>query len=83
MFTATQAPITGIDADTRLTEPHDKWLKRAPAKFKDLVPQMKMHVGVRSWIIDVYPNILGFGRGLAKVDPELRWVSSQIDNNAM
>ena len=46
------APIKVIDADTHLTEPHDLWVSRAPAKFRDRVPQVKMHNGVRSWIID-------------------------------
>jgi len=44
--------IKVIDADTHLTEPHDMWLKRAPAKYKDRVPQVKMHDGQMSWIID-------------------------------
>lgn len=44
--------IKVIDADTHLTEPHDMWVKRAPAKFKDRVPQVKMHDGQKSWIID-------------------------------
>ena len=52
MSTNTQAPIKVIDADTHLTEPHDMWVKRAPAKFKDRVPQVKVHEGIRSWIID-------------------------------
>ena len=46
------APIKIIDADTHLTEPHDMWTRRAPAKYRDRVPQVKMHEGVRSWIID-------------------------------
>jgi len=46
------APIKIIDADTHLTEPHDMWTKRAPAKFRDRVLQVKMHEGIRSWIID-------------------------------
>jgi uncharacterized protein len=41
-----------IDVDTHLTEPHDLWTKRAPAKFKNRVPQVKVHNGVRSWVID-------------------------------
>jgi predicted TIM-barrel fold metal-dependent hydrolase len=41
-----------IDVDTHLVEPHDLWTKRAPAKFKDRVPQVKVQDGVRSWIID-------------------------------
>jgi predicted TIM-barrel fold metal-dependent hydrolase len=44
--------IKVIDADTHLTEPHDMWTKRAPAKYKDRVPQVKMLDGVRSWVID-------------------------------
>src|ERR1700742_1471803 len=41
-----------IDADTHLTEPHDMWVKRAPAKIRDRVPQVKMLNGVRCWVID-------------------------------
>ena len=32
-----------IDVDTHLTEPHDLWTKRAPARLKDRVPQVKVH----------------------------------------
>jgi predicted TIM-barrel fold metal-dependent hydrolase len=41
-----------IDADTHLTEPHDMWLKRAPAAIRDRVPQVKMLDGQRCWVID-------------------------------
>jgi predicted TIM-barrel fold metal-dependent hydrolase len=41
-----------IDADTHLTEPHDLWTKRAPAALRDRVPQVKMHQGQMSWVID-------------------------------
>jgi predicted TIM-barrel fold metal-dependent hydrolase len=41
-----------IDVDTHLVEPHDLWTKRAPAKYKDRVPQVKVQDGVRSWVID-------------------------------
>ena len=41
-----------IDADTHLTEPHDMWLKRAPASIRDRVPQVKMLDGVRCWVVD-------------------------------
>ncbi len=41
-----------IDADTHLTEPHDLWTKRAPAHLRDRVPQVKMHEGQMSWVID-------------------------------
>lgn len=41
-----------VDADTHLTEPHDLWIKRAPASIRDRVPQVKMHNGEMSWVID-------------------------------
>ncbi|MDB6160053.1 MAG: amidohydrolase, partial [Gammaproteobacteria bacterium] len=41
-----------IDADTHLTEPHDLWIKRAPAALRQRVPQVKMHQGQMSWVID-------------------------------
>src|ERR1700740_1987657 len=41
-----------IDADTHLTEPHDMWVKRAPASIRDRVPQVKMLDGQRCWVID-------------------------------
>ncbi|MFT4047530.1 MAG: amidohydrolase family protein [Solimonas sp.] len=41
-----------IDADTHLTEPHDLWTRRAPASLRARVPQVKMHEGQMSWIID-------------------------------
>jgi uncharacterized protein len=47
-----QSTIKVIDADTHLTEPHDLWIKRAPAKWRDRVPQVKMHEGQMSWVID-------------------------------
>lgn len=47
-----KSTIKVIDADTHLTEPHDLWVKRAPAAIRDRVPQVKMLDGVRSWVID-------------------------------
>ncbi len=47
-----KSTIKVIDADTHLTEPHDMWVKRAPAAIRDRVPQVKMLNGVRSWVID-------------------------------
>src|ERR1700756_5603196 len=41
-----------IDADTHLTEPHDLWTSRAPAKWRDRVPQVKTLNGTVSWVID-------------------------------
>jgi len=49
-----------IDADTHLTEPHDLWTKRAPAALRERVPQVKMHQGQMSWVIDGDKSI-GFG----------------------
>lgn len=47
-----KSTIKVIDADTHLTEPHDLWTRRAPARFRDRVPQVKLLDGVRSWVID-------------------------------
>jgi uncharacterized protein len=48
----TKATVKVIDADTHLTEPHDLWTKRAPAALRERVPQVKMHDGKMSWVID-------------------------------
>ncbi|TAL02231.1 MAG: amidohydrolase [Rhodospirillaceae bacterium] len=55
-----QSKLKIIDADTHLTEPHDLWIKRAPAALRDRVPQVKMHNGQRSWIIDG-DKLIGLG----------------------
>jgi uncharacterized protein len=47
-----RSKIKVIDADTHLTEPHDLWTKRTPAKWRDQVPQVKMLNGQRCWVID-------------------------------
>jgi predicted TIM-barrel fold metal-dependent hydrolase len=137
--------IKVIDADTHLSEPADLWTSRAPAKYKDRVPQMRTVGERRVWMIDgdrsigigaasvvygddskarnmgfsvwhvdevhpacsrakerlalmdrdgvwaqvVYPNVLGFGGQLrgeamkARIDEDLRLVSTQIYNDAM
>jgi predicted TIM-barrel fold metal-dependent hydrolase len=41
-----------IDVDTHLSEPEDLWTSRAPAKFKDRVPQVAIVDGEPSWVID-------------------------------
>lgn len=48
-----------IDADTHLTEPHDLWIKRAPAAWRDRVPQVREHEGNQSWVIDG-DKVIGF-----------------------
>lgn len=67
-----------IDADTHLTEPHDLWTSRAPARVRDRVPQVKMLDGQMSWVIDgdqsigtgAHPNsaILKDGSKVRKLD---------------
>jgi len=49
-----------IDVDTHLTEPHDLWTRRAPGKFKALVPQVKVIDGIESWVIDG-DKLIGLG----------------------
>lgn len=41
-----------IDADTHITEPHDLWTSRAPAKYKNRVPQIRSVNGKPHWVID-------------------------------
>ena len=55
-----------IDADTHLTEAHDLWTSRAPAKFKDRVPHIE-HIGGRPmWVVD--GSELGFAGGGGVID---------------
>lgn len=49
---ASMTQIKVIDVDTHLSEPEDLWTKRAPARFKDRVPQVGEVNGVPSWVID-------------------------------
>jgi uncharacterized protein len=41
-----------IDADTHMTEQHDLWTKRAPAKWKDRVPHVTHVEGAATWVVD-------------------------------
>jgi predicted TIM-barrel fold metal-dependent hydrolase len=41
-----------VDADTHVSEWHDLWTSRAPARFKDRVPQVKTIGGKSIWAID-------------------------------
>jgi uncharacterized protein len=41
-----------IDVDTHLSEPHDIWTSRAPAAFKDRVPQVRVVEGRPAWVFD-------------------------------
>jgi len=52
--------IKVIDADTHYSEPHDLWVKRAPAAMKKRVPRVETIDGILSWVID---DSLVIGRG--------------------
>ncbi len=41
-----------IDSDTHWSEPHDLWTSLAPAKYRDLVPQVKEYNGRRRWVVN-------------------------------
>ncbi len=43
-----------VDADTHITEWPDLWTSRAPAKFKDRMPQRKTANGRTAWMIGDY-----------------------------
>lgn len=44
--------ISVIDTDTHWSEPPDLWTSLAPAKYKDLVPQIKEHKGRQRWVVN-------------------------------
>ncbi len=44
--------ICVIDADTHLTEPHDLWSSRAPAKLRDRLPKVVDIEGHPTWVVD-------------------------------
>ena len=46
------AGIPVIDVDTHFSEPLDLWTSRAPARYKDRVPQMKQTDGQLVWTIE-------------------------------
>jgi len=55
-----------VDADTHLTEAHDLWTKRAPAKYKDRMPHVEEIDGQPTWVVDGTP--LGFAGGGGVID---------------
>jgi predicted TIM-barrel fold metal-dependent hydrolase len=55
-----------IDADTHLTEAHDLWTSRAPAKFRDRVPRVVDIDGRPMWVVDGAE--LGFAGGGGVID---------------
>jgi uncharacterized protein len=57
-----------VDADTHLTEAHDLWTSRAPAKYADRVPHVEEIDGRPMWIVDGAE--LGFAGGGGVIDRE-------------
>jgi len=57
MTTAAEAfgGVPVVDVDTHLTEPFDLWTSRAPAKWRDRVPQVREANGVPTWFLDGTP----------------------------
>ncbi len=55
-----------IDADTHLTEAHDLWTSRAPAKYADRVPRVQEIDGRPMWVVDGCE--LGFAGGGGVID---------------
>src|SRR3984885_2811258 len=55
-----------IDADPHLTEAHDLWTKRAPAKYADRVPHVVEVDGKPMWYVDGAE--LGFAGGGGVID---------------
>jgi len=41
-----------VDADTHMTERHDLWTTRAPAKYKDRVPRVERIDGLTQWVVE-------------------------------
>ncbi len=79
-----------IDADTHLTEAHDLWTSRAPAKFKDRVPRVHEIDGKPMWLVDGAE--LGFAGGGGVIDRHgdkgralealYEWTQAQIHQGA-
>ena len=46
------AELKVIDSDTHWSEPEDLWTSRAPAAYRDLVPQVKVMNGKRRWVVN-------------------------------
>jgi predicted TIM-barrel fold metal-dependent hydrolase len=65
--TAAFAGMTVVDVDTHYTEPGDLWTKRAPAKWRDRMPQARMHEGRICWFID--DKLLGFRSAASVIGP--------------
>lgn len=53
-----------IDVDAHISEPHDLWSSRAPARWKDRLPRVTQVDGKRTWVVD---DIVLGGTGPASV----------------
>jgi uncharacterized protein len=62
------AGVKVVDADTHITEWPDLWTSRAPAKYKDRLPQKKTRDGVTAWMIDDYEISRDYGHSAIKKD---------------
>ena len=64
-----QAHPIVIDVDTHLTEPHDLWVSRAPAKWRERVPQVREVNGAPHWVVD--GEILSATKASSVILPDL------------
>jgi predicted TIM-barrel fold metal-dependent hydrolase len=51
-LTAGDSETRVVDADTHFTEPHDLFVKRAPAAFRDRVPHVERVDGKPTWVVE-------------------------------
>ncbi|WP_419842116.1 amidohydrolase family protein [Candidatus Poriferisodalis sp.] len=63
-----------IDTDSHWSEPYDLWTSRAPAKYRDRVPQMAERGGKRRWWFDGSIPI-GLPIASSVVDPDGRKIT--------
>ena len=76
--------ISIIDSDTHWSEPPDLWTSLAPAKYKELVPQIKEHNGRRKWVVNGDIPIAG-DSAVSAIQPDgekmlgLRFLKADID----
>lgn len=64
------AGLSVIDCDTHFTEPPDLWTSRAPAKFKERVPQLKRVDGEDRWYVEGYKFFGDVGSTVVGIDDE-------------
>jgi predicted TIM-barrel fold metal-dependent hydrolase len=62
------AGVKVVDADAHITEWPDLWTSRAPAKYKERVPQRRTVNGVSAWMIDQHELARDYGYSAIKRD---------------